>query len=128
MPRPVWPPSFPRIPLAAGYAEGVANNIRRTQPSAGPAKVRLKAGTAPDVTTATLLFSGYAQYRDFWSWFNDRKNGLAKGAKCFDYTHPLSGETLTIRLAAASDDNFYAAAPFQGTTHWAVSLTMEVMP
>ena len=129
MPRSIWPPSFPQIPLVDGYAENQANNTRSAKTDAGPSKVRLKAGTAPDHISATILFDGYEQYQDFHAWFNNKTTGLAGGVMCFDYMHPLTGKTLTIRLAPMSDDSFFSAAPYRNAASvWAVTLNMEIMP
>ena len=129
MARPIWPPQFPKIPLRGDYSRGVANNIVRSQPDAGPVKLRLSAGKKPHVESVSLLFRSSALYKDFESWFLDKRSGLAGGAMCFEWKDVMTGETVVARLAPRSDEAYFSVSPFEKTLDaWIVSLSLEILP
>lgn len=129
MPRPIWPPEFPGIPLRGDYSRGVANNIMRSAPDAGPSKIRLSAGRKPATETVSLLFRSSEQYRAFENWFHDKKSGLAGGAMCFEWKDVMTGKAVVARLAPRSDDAFFSVSPYEKTIDvWTVTLTLEIMP
>ena len=125
----VWPPRFSSAPLRDAYDQSRGSRLKRSpNTTAGPAKVRRKAGKRPDVITATWLFDTYEEFEDFAAWIDDVQTGLAGGVYAFDWTHPLSNKILRCRIVPKSDDALYSDAPFENAaTAWAVSLTLEVL-
>lgn len=129
MPRPIWPPEFPSIPLRGNYSRGIANDIMRSAPQAGPSKIRLSAGKKPALETVSLLFRSSAQYKAFENWFHDKHSGLAGGAMCFEWKDVMTGSTVVARLAPQSDDTFFSVSLFERTVDvWTVTLTLEILP
>lgn len=129
MPRRVWPQSVARVILRDSYSESPGNRLKRSQPQAGPALVRRQAAKRPDTLAATLFFHDYEGYLDFRQWFEDVETGLAGGLYVVEFTHPLTGELLAVRLVPESDDAAFTAAPYQQAARaWSLPVKMEIMP
>ena len=124
---PVWPPSIDSTPLADGYSEGFPNNTTRSQPDAGPAKVRLSAGMRPARFSASWLFRTYADLQVFRAWVNNRTTGLAGGVRSFEWTHPITRQALRMRFVPAGEESLFSATPV-GARAWRVDAQFEVMP
>jgi hypothetical protein len=129
MPRRAWPQSVARVILRDGYSESPGNRLKRSQPQAGPALVRRQAAKRPDTLAAMLFFRTYGDYRDFQRWFENVETGLAGGLYVVEFSHPLTGELLAVRLVPESDDAAFTAAPYQQAARaWSLPVKMEIMP
>ena len=124
----VWPPQFSSKPLVDGFSESRGSRLKRSPtPSAGPAKVRRKAGKAPDVFDTTWLFDDYDDLCAFVGWIDDVDSGLAGGLYPVDWLHPLSNKLYRLRIVPESEEILHTAQPFKSTLAWSLPLKFEVL-
>lgn len=121
MPNPVWPPTLPQDVFAEGYDETLPNTMLRTQMDAGPAKTRRRstAGVRP-LTVTIELNRTLGEDAAFDEFFTDTLGG---GTLSFDWTHPRTLATVTMRFTAPPH-----LQPLAGGKFWRAMLNLEVMP
>ena len=89
-----WPITLPVSPLLDGFTETAEEIIIRSKMDSGPDKVR--ARTTAGVRTFSMAFimtkNETAVFDAFYL------NDLNGGAIAFDFTHPRTGETLSMRV------------------------------
>lgn len=127
MPTRMWPPTFPQIVLQNNYTEALGSQLMRSQPTAGPAIVRRKAGRRPNIISATVVFRTYEQYQEFERWVEDVPEGLAGGLYVFQFRHPASQQYINVRIIPQSDTELFTARPWDPGHVWEVTLGLEVL-
>jgi hypothetical protein len=116
----VWPPSLPQTPLAS-YSETSGAIILRTQPDAGPAKMR-RRGKRPDTLSVQFDMST-AQVETLRSFLMDTLMGTVR----FDFTHPRTLQVVEVRVVPQQDGQLFNLS-YLLPEYWQVSLQMEVLP
>lgn len=119
----VWPPTLPVYPLADAYSEGLPNNQLRSQPSAGPAKVRPKGSPGPRPLRASFLLTS----DQVDTLYEFAETTLGHGTLRFQWTHPRTGATIETRMVAAGD-KLVDVAPVNGGLQWTADIVLEIMP
>lgn len=114
----VWPSTLP-CARANTFQEGVPDNLIRTQMDTGYAKVRRRS----TVTTYPISFSLVLTYAQVGILKNFYINDIADGADSFDYTHPLSGDALTVRFTQAP-----SFVDINAGRHFTTDIQFEVIP
>jgi hypothetical protein len=89
-----WPETLPQSPLVEGFRETPADNSLRTAMETGPAKLRRRATSGAAGLTAGFLLDA-AQLAALDIFYADTLQG---GTLPFDFTHPISGETISCRF------------------------------
>jgi len=99
------------------------NNLLRSSPETGPAKVRRRGNARPCVIQANYVMTEeeLSIFRAF------AMDTLAGGAICFDWPHPVLNRTVRARLVA-NGDGLYTESFFGSTLEWQVALTIEYWP
>jgi hypothetical protein len=116
----VWPPSLPQRPLAS-YSETSGAIILRTQPDAGPAKMR-RRGKRPDTLSVQFDMSS-TQVETLREFAMDTLRGTVR----FDFTHPRTLETVEVRIVPQQDGALFNLS-YLLPEYWQVSLQLEVLP
>lgn len=115
---PVWPITLPTAPLLDGFIETTPETIIRSEMDAGPAKVRNR--TTAGVRKFSMAFIlDKIQTATFDSFY---LNDLSGGTNSFDFEHPRTGETLSLRLTKPPRYNA------QNARYFRVSLEAESLP
>jgi len=118
----LWPTTLPVAPLVQGYSEGLPNNQLRSSMSAGPPKVRRKAGLVPWPMAVSFLCTS-AQAETLMEFAHDT---LMDGVLRFEWTHPRTGATVEVRMAPSSE-KLVDLVP-NGGDYWQASFMLEVLP
>ena len=116
---PAWPATLPQAPLVDGYSETAPDLIARSPTAVGWAKTRRRATAGPTRITATYRLTG-DQLDDFDTFVDD---DLANRTLAFDWPHPRSGTSVSVRIVAVP-----VVVPANGADRWTVGLTLETMP
>ncbi len=116
----VWPPSLPQMPLN-NYSENAGAIIIRTQPDAGPSKMR-RRGQRPDQLSVQYNMST-AQVETLRDFILDTLRGTTR----FGYTHPRTGLIVEARVVPQGDGQLFTVA-YLLPDYWQVSLQLEVLP
>lgn len=115
---PTWPAGLPQYFIVRGYAEGLPDNVLRSESDIGPAKTRRRSSAAPWPVSGTILAT-QAQYETFRAFV---ANDLAAGALPFNLPNQrATSGTWLVRLTEAVDVSF--AAPY-----YEIALSLEVLP
>lgn len=113
-----WPSTLPVSPLLDGFSETAEEIIIRSKMETGPDKVR--ARTTAGVRKFSMAFmmtkNETAIFDDFYL------NDLNGGAAPFDFTHPRTGETLSMRMVKSPIYN-----P-QNSEYFRIKLDVEALP
>jgi hypothetical protein len=113
-----WPETLPQSPLVEGFRETPANTALRTEMETGPAKLRQRTTAATATLSLTFIIST-AQLAVLDGFYADTLQG---GTLAFDFTHPVTGETVNCR---------FRQPPARGTLnggYFRVSVELEVLP
>ncbi|MEZ0260292.1 MAG: hypothetical protein ACAH80_04740 [Alphaproteobacteria bacterium] len=89
-----WPETLPQSPLIDGFRETPANTALRTEMDTGPAKLRQRTTAATATLSLTFIIST-VQLATLDSFYADTLQG---GTLSFDFTHPVTGETVNCRF------------------------------
>ena len=89
-----WPETLPQSPLIEGFRETPANTALRTEMETGPAKLRQRT-TAATATLSLAYLMGTAQLAALDGFYAGTLQG---GTLPFDFTHPVTGETISCRF------------------------------
>lgn len=118
---PSWPATLPDSLLVEGYRERPPMTGLRFDPDAGPAiqRRRLTANVRPIVGQLHLTKAQVAIFDDFWI------NTLANGSLEFDWTHPRTGASVTLRFVNTEAPEY---APAGGPDGYSVPVHLEIMP
>ena len=113
-----WPDTLPPSPLIDGLEEEEPDIILRTQMDAGPAKTRLRftSGVAPLKWPTLLTTEQRATLINFY------RVTCAYGALSYNVTHPITGDTISVRFVkppkiVPASDKFFRT-----------TLELEIMP
>mgnify|MGYP001455401073 CR=1 FL=1 len=115
---PAWPETLPQSPLIDGFRETPANSSLRTEMEAGPAKLRRRTTAAAATLSLTFIISA-AQLAALDAFYADTLQG---GTLAFDFTHPVTGETVSCR---------FRQPPSRGTLnggYFRAGVELEVLP
>jgi hypothetical protein len=115
---PTWPATLPQAPLVEGYGETPPDLIVRSQTDVGWAKTRRRASAGPTRIVATYAMSG-AQLTTFGTFLT---YDIADRTLAFDWPHPRSGSSVSVRMTAVPQ-----IAPAAGADRWRVGVTLETM-
>lgn len=116
----VWPPGLPQKPNQQ-YSETSGVNVLRTQPDAGPAKMRRRSNR---VQTMQLSFDmTTAQVGTLEAFVEDTLRGTAR----FGFVHPRTGATVEARVVPDSDGKFFDIN-YYVEGYWKVAITFEILP
>ena len=113
-----WPDTLPQSPLIEGFRETPANATLRTEMETGPAKLRRRTTAATATLSLTFLIST-AQLAVLDTFYADT---LQHGTLPFDYTHPVTGETVSCRFRQPP------ARGALGDGYFRASIDLEVLP
>ena len=93
----LWPVTLPASPILDGFVENFPETVIRTNMDQGPAKTRQRstAGIREFKMDFILTKNQTAVFDSFVM------NDLNGGALPFDFTHPRTGEALSLRLKSA---------------------------
>lgn len=116
----IWPPTLPQMPLN-NYSETTGVLVIRTQPDAGPAKMR-RRGQRPDTLNVQYDMST-AQVETLRSFIQDTLQGTTR----FGYTHPRTGQVVEVRVVPQNDGQMFTTS-YLLPNYWQVSLQLEVLP
>ena len=116
----IWPPSLPQKPNQ-DYSETSGVNVIRTQPDAGPAKMRRRSNR---VKTLSMVFDmTTAQVETLESFIENTITGTIR----FGFNHPRTNQIVEVRIVPQEDGKFFDLTYFiEG--YWKVSITFEVLP
>jgi len=116
-----WPTTLPQEMLVDGYNRTAANGILRSDMDAGPAKVRRRFTSAPQVIAGSIFVTA-AQLALFKTFYNTTSLG---GSLRFDWVDPDNGTTaVEMRFAAPP-----TWAPQGGSEeYWVIEMALEVLP
>lgn len=117
MSTPSWPATLPP-PLAEGYERQLGTNQIRSQPDAGPAKVRRRGTASVDVVAVSLLCT--AAQRDAFEAFY--RETLKDGTLAFQWADPAGGGPRRYRFT----DQKVAIRPRRAK--WLVAFKLERLP
>lgn len=115
---PAWPETLPQSPLAEGYRETPANTALRTDMDTGPAKLRQRTTAAAATVNLSYLLSA-AQVLTLDAFYAGTLQG---GTLAFDFTHPVTGETVSCRFRQPPQRMALQGGYFR------VSAELEVLP
>ena len=87
----------------------------------GPAKIRRRS-RKPEVMAWSFDMTT-AQLADLRTFVNDTLFGVRR----FNFTHPVTSESVEVRIIASGDGEFYKYTNADGP-NWHVSMQVEVMP
>ena len=113
-----WPATLPQTPLQKSFSESLPDNVIRTKMGVGPTKVRRRYTSGVRPMSFNMKMTS-AQVLAFETFFAD---DTADGALSFDFTHPRTGVTVSMRfveppkIAAADNDQ------------WMLSMKVEILP
>lgn len=113
-----WPATLPVSPLLDGFIETVPETIIRTDMDQGPAKTRQRTTAGVRYFKMDFMLTK-AQTSIFDGFYLNDING---GASAFDFIHPRTGETLSLRLKSVPQ---YMA---QNAKYFRVRLEAEALP
>lgn len=113
-----WPETLPQSPLTEGFRETPANTTLRTEMETGPAKLRRRT-TAAAATLSLAYLMGTAQLAALDVFYADTLQG---GTLAFDFTHPVTGETVSCRFRLPP-----ARVALNGG-YFRVAVELEVLP
>ncbi len=115
---PTWPGTLPQKFSADGYDESPPDNLIRSKPDAGPAKVRRRttANVRPYKTSLRMTSAQLDTLDTFYV------TTLVSGSLAFDWQEPRSLSTKSFRFVSKPK---YQA---QGGDFWNVALDLEQLP
>jgi len=105
-----WPASLPNYVLVDGYTELMPDNTLHSKMEIGPPKSRRRSTAGIQLFAAKIYLDAAtaASFSDFY------QTTLADGTLSFDWEHPRTGATVTMRfmgppvLTAVGGVNYYA--------------------
>ena len=115
---PTWPGTLPQNFSADGYDESPPDNVIRSQPDTGPAKIRRRTTANVRPYKTTLRFTA-AQMTTFETFY---VTTLVSGSLAFDWNEPRSGSVKSFRFVSPPK---YQA---RGGDFWNVGLDLEQLP
>lgn len=115
-----WPLALPSAPTTA-FSEDFGINIVRTQPDAGPAKMRRRANR-PRIMNCTFEMSNY-EITQLESFVNTTLQGTAR----FGFTHPRTNAVVEVRLVPQQDGQLYTIS-YLNYDVYIVTMQMEILP
>jgi hypothetical protein len=120
MANPLWPASLPQDVLVDGYGERFPDGKIRTPMETGPAKQRPRftATVTPLKVTIELPRADVQTLLEFY------RDMLGMGSLPFDWLHPRTLATVTMRFAADPPE----PKPLPGAQLWSVALDLEILP
>lgn len=113
-----WPATLPQELLSSGFQQKAQSQVIRSDMDAGPPKVRRRF-TAKVITIQGSIEINAAQYETLETFFDTTLNG---GATSFDWTHPITGDTVSYRF---KEPPTYSAV---GPVLFRAQLTLEILP
>ena len=114
----VWPISLQEFVNRDTFDYQIGDTRIKSQLDIGPEKVRRRMTKSVDKMSATIWVTG-AQYTTLYNFFDVTVNG---GVDPFDFTHPITGATLSVRFV---DPPRYRPVGFD---IYEASISLEVMP
>jgi|ADurb_Leu_02_Slu_FD_contig_41_16848_length_484_multi_1_in_0_out_0_1 hypothetical protein len=116
---PSWPNALPQNLLSEGYNESLRDNVLRSTPDAGPAKVRRRAtaGVKPVSGRQALTTTELQALITFY------ETDLLDGSLRFSWTSPIDGTT-AVEMRFTSPPSWSAIEPGL----WDVAIAVEVLP
>jgi len=116
---PTWPATLPQRPLVNGFSETPQSNVIRSSMATGPAKQRRRF-TAKIINYDMVFHMTAAQKATLDTFY---ETTLSDGITPFDFTHPISGATVSLRFME-DPPSYRAVAP----TLFAVTIKVEQLP
>lgn len=113
-----WPNTLPASPLLDGFVETVPETVIRSKMDTGPDKVRQRTTAGIRKFNMSFIMSK-TETSIFDSFYLSDLNG---GAQAFDFIHPRTGETLSLRLTKPPA---YVA---QNSKYFRITLDAEALP
>lgn len=116
----VWPPSLPQAPLIAGHSEQPQDQTISTSMDKGPEKTRrrITAGYTSMPVQFVLTAAQVTTFESFWD------STIAAGALPFDFTHPRTGATVSVKASPA----VYQLSPAGDNASYILSMVFQVQP
>lgn len=120
MPNPVWPGDLPQNVLI-GATMLRETNVIRTPTDGGPAQVRRRSSSAVTRVSTPIVLT-QAQRDSFDTFF---ETTLSDGALRFDWTHPVSGNTVEFRFLGPP---LFSLGMSGNGPIWSTTLALEILP
>lgn len=121
MPIPSWASqALPQVPQK-GFSESLGLNIIRSNPDAGPAKMRRK-GTRVNTMDLSFIMTT-AQCAVLETFIED----TLLGVKRFTFPHPRTFTNVEVRIVPGSDGEFFKLQ-YLAPGFWNTSLKFEILP
>ena len=115
-----WPGSLPsKVRKDFQIQRGV--NVLRTPVDLGAPKER-RRGNMPEILKVGFYMTP-AQINTLENFVQNTLNGTAR----FNFTHPLTGSSVEVRIVPGSDGTLYTAS-YYSAIEYTVDMTWEVMP
>lgn len=115
----VWPTTLPqKVRVDFSSSDGV--KVSRTSMDKGPPKQRFE-GLRPE-TMPVSMFMTTAQLAEFKTF----ADVTTKGVYPFEFPHPITGETVDVRIVPGDKGN--RDISYVGPGNWLVAFSLEVMP
>jgi hypothetical protein len=116
---PSWPTTLPQELTLDGYSQSAADNIIKSSPDIGPAKVRRRSTAAVRPVSGTLILNetGLEDFKDFF------KEDLLDGSIRFSWADPDDGST-AVEMRFTSPPAWTAL----GGGLSRVSMELEILP
>jgi hypothetical protein len=113
-----FPISLP-TPTVSGYQGKAGANVQRTDFDAGPARQRLRYGTAPDEVSVSwkLKDAEFVTFKEFW------RDEINKGTDYFLMDLPMGGGIATHEVRFVGGGYEYQILP---GTNWQVTAKLDV--
>ncbi len=113
-----WPSTLPSLPLTNGYQESFKDNVIRSGVESGPMKTRQRYTRVQRMIQLSFLLTN-TQKTTFATFFNS----IQGGAIPFNWTDPIAGTAIVVRLTSAVTGPNYVRL-----NTWQVSFQLEVLP
>lgn len=116
-----WPVGLPQKPISGSFSESKGFNILRAPMDAGPAKMRKRSNRSNMMSLSFLMTD--SELDTLETFITSTISGIAR----FYYDHPITGDTLEVRVVPDSDGGLYSVSHVS-KDNYSVTLTFEVMP
>lgn len=116
----VWPPSLPQAPLISGHKEQPQDQTISTSMDKGPEKTRRRFTAGYTGMPVQFMLSA-AQVVTFESFFDTT---IGAGALPFEFTHPRTGATVSVKISPA----VYDLTPAGDNANYVLSAVFRIQP
>lgn len=117
-----WPGSLPTTLIMDGLQHSAQPKIIANEPDTGPTLKRRRFTAASEYFTGYMWMT-YTQYGTAKTFFDTTLNG---GLDAFNFTHPISGATVSVRFMAEKGASMIIAG--FGGAKLRIQLEIEVLP